>query len=57
MPASLVEALDALRDDPLFAEKFGPDFISWFIELKRSELDRFLSSVTDWEQREYFDHF
>jgi glutamine synthetase len=57
LPASLVEALDALRDDPLFAEKFGPDFISWFIELKRSELDRFLSSVTDWEQREYFDHF
>ncbi len=57
LPASLGDALDALRDDNLFAEKFGPDFVSWFVELKRFEFDRFLSAVTDWEQREYFDHF
>jgi glutamine synthetase len=57
LPASLIEALDALRDDPLFAERFGPDFVAWYAELKRAELDRFLGTVTDWEQREYFDHF
>jgi glutamine synthetase len=57
LPASLGEALDALRDDGLFAERFGADFVSWYLELKRLELDRFLGTVTDWEQREYFDHF
>jgi glutamine synthetase len=57
LPASLMEALDALRDDPLFARRFGQDFVNWIVDLKRSEVDRYLEAVTDWEQREYFDHF
>ena len=57
LPASLIEALDALAEDGLFADRFGPDFVSWYVELKRAEVERFLSTVTDWEQREYFDHF
>jgi glutamine synthetase len=57
LPASLGEALEALHDDPLFVDRFGADFVSWFVELKRSELNRFLGTVTDWEQREYFDTF
>jgi glutamine synthetase len=57
LPASLIEALDALQDDSVFAEKFGREFVSWYVDLKRAEVDRFLAAVTDWEQREYFDQF
>lgn len=34
---------------------FGDPFIDYFIKLKEFEIGRFLSDVTDWEQREYFE--
>jgi glutamine synthetase len=54
LPASLMDAVAALRADPLFAERFGTQFVDYFISLKEAEIDRYLASVTDWEQREYF---
>lgn len=57
LPRSLMEALDALAVDTLFADRFGEDVVSWLIELKRAEVGRYLATVTDWEQREYFDLF
>jgi glutamine synthetase len=35
----------------------GADFIEYMVALKESEISRFLSSVTDWEHREYFEMF
>jgi glutamine synthetase len=55
LPASLMEALDALAADDLFADAFGSDVVQWLTTLKRSEIDRYLADVSDWEQREYFD--
>ena len=40
-----------------FAKRLGPDFIAHLLTVKRAELGRFLSAVTDWEHREYFDLF
>jgi glutamine synthetase len=57
LPASLMEAVTALRDDKLFADAFGQEFIDYIITIKEAEIARFLSEVTDWEQREYFDIF
>jgi glutamine synthetase len=57
LPATLMDALDALRADELFRERFGRLFVDWFLELKRAEVRSYLSAVTDWEHREYFDHF
>lgn len=55
LPGSLMEALDALDADPLFATAFGADVVSWITTLKRAEVTRYLQAVTDWEQREYYD--
>ena len=55
LPRSLMEARDALSSDVFFRNKFGERFIDYMLALKRSEIDRFLSHVTDWEQREYFE--
>ncbi len=57
LPRSLMEALAALREDRLFREKMGDAFVDYIITLKEFELNRFLSEVTDWEQREYFEVF
>ena len=53
MPLSLGEALDALEEDPFFIESLGPQFVQAFLAMKRSEVARFASAVTDWELNEY----
>ena len=53
MPFSLGEALDALEADPFFVERLGPQFVQAFLAMKRSEVARFASAVTDWELNEY----
>ncbi len=53
MPLSLGEALDALEADPFFIESLGPQFVQAFLAMKRSEVARFASAVTDWELNEY----
>jgi glutamine synthetase len=55
LPRTLLEAIAALRDSACFREAFGDTFIDYFARLKEFEIDRFLSDVTDWEQREYFE--
>jgi glutamine synthetase len=53
MPFSLGEALDALEQDAYLREALGDQFVQAFVAMKRSEVDRFASAVTDWELREY----
>jgi glutamine synthetase len=57
LPSSLWQALDLLEADSFFKERFGETFVNYTIAMKRSEVSRFLSEVTDWEMREYFDFF
>jgi glutamine synthetase len=54
LPRSLIEAIAALRDNACFRAAFGDAFVDYFIKLKEFEIGRFLTDVTDWEQREYF---
>ncbi|HVA21118.1 MAG TPA: glutamine synthetase family protein [Candidatus Micrarchaeia archaeon] len=57
LPSALWEAVDALDRDPFFREALGREIVDYVVMLKRFEVDRFLSEVTDWEQREYFEFF
>jgi glutamine synthetase len=57
VPMSLMEAMDALKEDELFRTAFGDEFIDYMVLVKQSEIRRFLEHVTDWEQREYFEVF
>ncbi len=57
LPASLMEAVAALKADPFFTEAFGAPFVDYFTRLKEFEIARFLQHVTDWEHREYFEVF
>jgi glutamine synthetase len=54
LPRSLGEALDALAADALFGSALGEPVVAWYAALKRSEFERYLAHVSDWEQREYF---
>ena len=53
MPFSLGEALDALEGDDYFKGALGEQFVQAFVAMKRSEVSRFQTAVTDWELNEY----
>ncbi len=57
LPRALWQALDALDQDAFFRGVFGDTLIEYILAMKQSEIDRFLSEVTDWEMREYFEFF
>ncbi len=65
LPTNLSAALDALAPSTLYRESFGNEFIDYWLHLRRSEWQRFVTAegeagmeseaVTDWEHREYFE--
>ena len=64
LPATLEEALAALRTNECFRTGFGDFFIDYYLHLKEAEIARYRkdvaanadpTEVTDWEHREYFD--
>jgi len=57
MPSSLNEAVDALNASTMFREVLGNEFIDHYVSVRRHEIGRFQSYVTDWEHREYFEAF
>jgi glutamine synthetase len=57
MPSSLCEAVDALSASTMYREALGNEFIDHYISVRRHEIGRFQSHVSDWEHREYFEAF
>jgi len=57
LPTSLGGALEALARGSILREAFGPEFIEYYAMVKRAELRRYETTVTDWETQEYFDIF
>jgi glutamine synthetase len=57
LPRSLMEAVEAFRRDDVIKRELGEKFWNYMIMLKEYEINRFLSTVTDWEHREYFEMY
>lgn len=55
LPGSLMEAVDAFAKDEVLKQELGAEFHNYMLLLKKCEIGRFLSAVTDWEQNEYFE--
>jgi len=53
VPASLLDALDALERDVDLVGAVGGDLVAQHVAVKRAEWDRYMSATTDWELREY----
>jgi glutamine synthetase len=67
LPASLGDALDALAADPLYRERFGSEFVDYYLMMKRSEVARYEAALAEaddkeaeaaaWQMREYFEFY
>lgn len=57
LPISLLAAIEAFEASDLFAPYLGDGFQPYLATLKRAEWDRYLMTVSEWEQHEYFGLF
>ena len=57
LPRSLGQALEGFAGSDLFAATLGAEFVSYLSQLKRFEWERYLNTVSEWEQAEYFNLF
>lgn len=57
LPDNLGAALDLLGKSTFYRASLGERFVDHYLTIKRHELGRYMSTVTDWEHREYFTAF
>ena len=57
LPGSLIEAIDAFDQSPLYRSMCGDGFVDYLATLKRAEWKRYSMTVSDWEHTEYFSLF
>jgi len=57
LPTDLGAAIEAFEASELWPRAWGPDVGRWLATIKRAEWRRYLSEVSEWEQREYYGLF
>ena len=57
LPKSLIAALERFDESDFYRQALGSDFVSYISRIKHAEWERYLMSVSEWEQREYFSLF
>jgi glutamine synthetase len=55
LPATLAEALEAMKADPLVKETLGTHTFEKYIEAKQAEWDEFRLYVSQWELDKYLE--
>lgn len=57
LPRDLGTAIEAFATSDFFRAALPDGFTDWLVRIKRAEWNRYLATVSDWEQREYFTLF
>lgn len=57
LPRDLGEAIDTFAASDFYRRELGTELVDYLVTIKRNEWNRFMSTVTDWEHREYFELF
>jgi len=57
LPKSLIAAIERFEASGFYKEALGADVVRYLATIKRAEWDRYLMTVSEWEQSEYFSLF
>jgi glutamine synthetase len=57
LPTNLGAAIESFSRSEFYQEMLGHDFVDYYSRIKHAEWDRYLNTISDWEQREYFSLF
>ena len=53
LPRTFLQALQCFRDSQFYRQSLGDAFVDYYATIKQAEWDRFMATVTEWEEREY----
>lgn len=54
LPANLGEAISGFGASALYRTALGDEVVDYLVQLKQFEWDRYLNTISEWEQAEYF---
>jgi glutamine synthetase len=54
LPKSLISAIERFEQGGFYRRAIGDGFVDYLARIKRAEWDRYLTTVSEWEQSEYF---
>lgn len=57
LPRSMAEAIAAFERSSLYRTALGEETVAYLLQIKRAEWARYLATVSEWEQAEYFNLF
>ena len=57
LPENSLEAIEAFEESSLMTSYYGARFQKHLSTLERAELERYLMTLSEWEQKEYFGLF
>lgn len=57
LPTCLLDAVLHFENSPLYRTQFGADVVDYLVRIKRAEWDRYVATLSEWEQAEYFSLF
>ena len=57
LPRDLGMAIAAFDSSAFYRASLGDAFVDYLCRIKRAEWDRYCTTVTDWENQEYFATF
>lgn len=57
LPRSMIDAVEKFEQSTLYREELGDEFVNYLVHLKRTEWNRYLMTVSEWEHGEYFSLF
>ena len=57
LPQCLMDAVTLFETSELYRQSFGTTFVNYYSHIKKAEWNRYLTTVSEWEEREYFNLF
>ncbi len=52
-----MDAVTLFETSELYRQSFGTTFVNYYSHIKKAEWNRYLTTVSEWEEREYFTLF
>lgn len=54
LPATMDQAIAAFDQSEMYRKALGDECVEYLLKIKRAEWDRYVSTISEWEQAEYF---
>ncbi len=54
LPKSMIDAINILKTSDFYRDQLGDAFVDYYTHIKTAEWQRYVTAISEWEEREYF---